>query len=138
MDEKRETVPFLPEGERDISKSQSKDRSRTAYWILSFGTLLNVVLFFGAVVLYTRSRVENGPGPLSTDIKDAWGAVEYETRAFTGALKWSKEIGHLYREQDYDTEYFGPPKKELDAVWEELLHGELDRPSPKGILLISI
>ncbi|CZT18303.1 uncharacterized protein RCC_04147 [Ramularia collo-cygni] len=102
----------------------SRKWGRTSYWILSVGTLLNVALFCGTVLIYMQSQSPSTPGPLKSDIKDAWDAVQYETRTFTGALKWDRDSGNLHREQDYSVEYFGPPSDKLDEIWEELLHDE--------------
>lgn len=125
MEEKQESVPFLPNDERAASSTKPKGNGRTAWLVFSVGSLLNIALFFGAVVLYMKSHPIHGqPGPLRSDIKDAGKAVQYEIRTFTGALKWDRESGNMYREQDYSTEYFGPPSEKLDAAWKELLRGK--------------
>lgn len=128
MDEKHETVPFLPAQDTRPSSQASSKSSKTTWLILSIGTLLNFALFLGTILIYIQ---HNTPGPLQSDIQEARQAVEYETRTFTGALKYDGESGNMYREQDYSTEFFGPPSEKLDEAWEELLHSKIDLFSPR-------
>lgn len=125
MEDKQDSVPFLPGHHREVVSTRSRSYIRTAWLALSIGTLLNVALFLSTVIMFMKSRAGDQPGLLRTDIKDAGKAVQYETRTFTGALKWDRESGNMYREQDYSTEYFGPPSEKLDEAWEGLIHGNL-------------
>lgn len=123
MHEKPESVPFLPVDQRGPSSLNFSKCSKTTWLVLSSGTLLNVVLFLSTVLMHVQWNAESDPGPLQSDIKDAWKAVQYETRTFTGSLKWDRDTGNLFREKDYSTEYFGPPGEKLDTAWEGLFYG---------------
>ncbi|KAF7187155.1 Cyclochlorotine biosynthesis protein R, partial [Pseudocercospora fuligena] len=60
----------------------------------------------------------------NTDMADAWPAIEYEERTFTGALVYDPTRKRVVRKSDSDTDYFGPPSKELDDRWDDLLRNE--------------
>lgn len=60
---------------------------------------------------------ENGYFP--TDFEDARSAIQYEKRTFTGALSYNETSKRFYRNiSTEETQYFGPPSKEIDEAWE--------------------
>lgn len=67
-----------------------------------------------------------------SDMKDARHVIEYEERVYTGALMYDPETKGAVRSQDAEVEYFGPPSKELDAAWNNLLRGSV-RPCCEAI-----
>jgi hypothetical protein len=62
-----------------------------------------------------------------TELHDARGAIEYEERAYTGALSYDAEKHEIIRVNDSKLEFFGPPSQSIDDAWQYLLHGSLDR-----------
>lgn len=120
MDSKAESEPFL--------ESALNERPRgwpQRHIFLHTITTANVLLFCASLTLYWSSGPGNRPGPYQTDIRDAWPAVQYEERTFTGALKYSTDTKELYREHDAIREYFGPPSILIEDAWDRLLHGGL-------------
>lgn len=115
------------------SEPSPKSRSRGCiqrYWLLALNIL--ILLVSVAVNVGTWAIHNQEPAPAQptlpvcvheTDMLDARPAVEYEERVFTGALVYDPETKVAFRKQDGEKEYFGPPSKELDAAWDELLHG---------------
>lgn len=61
----------------------------------------------------------------NTDMTDARPSIEYEERVFTGALLYDPDTKTAIRKPDAAVEYFGPPSKEIDDAWHELLHGRI-------------
>ncbi|KAF2160390.1 hypothetical protein M409DRAFT_29236 [Zasmidium cellare ATCC 36951] len=124
MDIKAESEPFL---ESAVLLESSRAGLETRRQRLPYGqaiTIGNVVLFCSSFALYWLSRQRQRQGPFQTDIRDAWPAVQYEDRTFTGALKHDAESKELYREHDAEREYFGPPSILIEDAWDRLLHDE--------------
>jgi len=65
------------------------------------------------------------PQGWNTELLDARGAVQYEERAYTGALTFDRNKGEAVRLDDSEMEFFGRPSPEIDASWQHLLHGVL-------------
>lgn len=115
-----ESEPFLekPLNERPRAWPQR-------YVLLHTVTIANVLLFWASLALYWLSSPDHRLGPFQTDIQDAWPAVHYEQRSFTGSLKYNTDTKELYREHDAEREYFGSPSILIEDAWDRLLHGKL-------------
>ena len=61
-----------------------------------------------------------------TELHDARSAIEYEERAYTGALSYDPEKREIIKVNDSKLEFFGPPSTQIDDAWDYLLHGSLD------------
>jgi hypothetical protein len=62
-----------------------------------------------------------------TELLDARGAIQYEERAYTGALTFDHSKGGAVRLNDAEMEFFGPPSPAIEASWHYLLHGTYSR-----------
>lgn len=138
-DLKLQRAPFLADEEQDDErqgglwqslKSPRSDRERTRrqYCLLGLNVLL--LILSGAINISTWwSTGEDGsilPRCVhDTDMKDAQPAIEYEERYYTGALLWDTAAKRIIRKPDAEQEFFGPPSKELDDLWHDMLRGKL-------------
>ncbi|KAF1988328.1 hypothetical protein K402DRAFT_328891 [Aulographum hederae CBS 113979] len=123
---------------------QTSNRKTLPFYLLIALTLLSwcitallVVLFLTHPLLRTKAippqsqpHPQTWPGPLPSDLKDSWPAIEYETRVFGGGLNYNESSGEIVWEAD-DVEdgkegnrYFGLPSEEIDEAWEDLMRGE--------------
>lgn len=49
--------------------------------------------------------------------------IDIKEVTFSGMLRYTDD-GHLYMESSPDgIEYFGPPSKQIDQAWDDLIHG---------------
>lgn len=130
-------APFLADEEQDderggwlhSSKSprSDRDRARRQYCLLAPNVL--VLILSGAINIITWwSNIKDGSSILprcvhETGMKDARPSIEYEERYYTGALLWDTEAKRIIRKPDAEQDFFGPPSKELDTLWHDLLRG---------------
>ncbi|USW58676.1 Putative mycotoxin biosynthesis protein UstYa [Septoria linicola] len=131
---KLERAPFLADQEErgglwQTLKSPTSDKQRSIRQYFLLG--LNIVLLLISAglnfsTLQSHNQEESGPPRCvqQTEMRDAWSAVEYEERFYTGALVYDAETKRVVRKADGEQEYFGPPSKALDDAWDQLLRGE--------------
>ena len=85
--------------------------------------LITLTLFFAA------SKGDAAEPRFATDLADAQPAVKYMQKVYTNTLMYNETSKHVQRVIDPDEpQYFGPPSREIDEAWGELLHGK----SPKS------
>jgi hypothetical protein len=92
------------------------------FWLALTG--LNALL--AAISIYAITASVHGRSQTQgwdTELLDARGAIQYEERAYTGALTFDGSKGGAVRLHDSEMEFFGPPSPAIDASWEYLLHG---------------
>ncbi|KAF2217656.1 hypothetical protein CERZMDRAFT_30753 [Cercospora zeae-maydis SCOH1-5] len=120
-----EHVPFLLGDESELPYSspvpRRSGRQRFKPWHWTAGNLLLLLSFTLSNLAIHRHY---GTCIWRTDFDDATQAIEYEEKIFTGALVYNTTQQRAVRLRDGTTEYFGPPSRELDAAWEELLRDE--------------
>ncbi|CAK4034791.1 Hypothetical predicted protein [Lecanosticta acicola] len=102
-------------------KSEEQRQTRQLCFLAANVTFLVISIL---VNITTWSRSVHSKCITPTDTTDAHKAIEYESRTFTGALVYDPEKKVAFRKPDGEREYFGPPSKEIDDAWHELLHGE--------------
>ena len=107
----------------ETEPSPNKRRSIRFYVLFS---LLNIII--ACITVYSNatafSRHTQVPG-WDTELQDARRFIEYEERAYTGALTYDAEKREIVRLNDSDLEFFGPPSASIDDAWQYLLHGSL-------------
>ena len=90
----------------------------------SYLTGLNILLAcFSFYTIMFPERCSSQVQGWDTELADARGAIEYETRSYTGALTYSHEKKRVTRLHDGEMEFFGPPSASIDESWEYLLNG---------------
>ena len=91
--------------------------------------MLNIIIACVTVYSNANANAHNRrPQALGwdTELHDARSAIEYEERAYTGALSYDAEKREIIKVNDSKLEFFGPPSKIIDDAWQYLLHGSLD------------
>jgi hypothetical protein len=107
------------------TQSYSNKRWSVHFYVLL--TLLNGLIacttrYFNA---NTHTCQREVPG-WNTELHDARNAIEYEERAYTGALTYDYDKRQVVKVNDGDLEFFGPPSAKIDDAWHYLLHGSLE------------
>ena len=89
-----------------------------------FLSLLNVLV--ACITIYSNANThtcQRGIPGWDTELYDARSAIEYEERAYTGALTYDYDKHQVVKVNDSDLEFFGPPSAEINDAWHYLLHG---------------
>jgi hypothetical protein len=104
------------------TKHKATSRWTRHTWIALTG--LNIlVACIGSYTTLFPQRCHSQLRGWDTELADARGAIEYERRAYTGALTYSHDKGGVVKLDDGEREFFGPPSAKLDESWKYLLHG---------------
>ncbi|KAF2993510.1 hypothetical protein E8E13_001099 [Curvularia kusanoi] len=119
------------EEEPSIERWQSEGYARRSRrWIVLSGLLaiLNIVQLLYPLMLssfdFGRSEDAFSKG-FATDFEDARQVVHLEQRNFTGWISYNATEDDVYRVMDpNEPQYFGPPSKDMDAAWDDLLYGQ--------------
>lgn len=103
--------------ESDYQKQPSK-----VSWAIVAGTTAVLLLCSMALNVFLIFKAPS-QGAFETDIRDAYSAVHYEQRQFTGALSYNESSKTYSRGKEAETEYFGYPSPDITKAWKELLRG---------------
>lgn len=115
------------QSERSKSPGAKRTRSILKYCLL--GLNASVLLISVTLNVYTWLSYPGRLGALlecvyNTDMADAWSSIAYEERVFTGALVYNSTSKRVVRKADGTQDYVGPPSKDLDDRWDELLRSK--------------
>jgi hypothetical protein len=104
-------------------------KKRNIHFYVLF-SVLNIII--ACITVYSNANANahsRRPKALGwdTELHDARSAIEYEERAYTGALSYDAEKREIIKVNDSKLEFFGPPSKSIDDAWQYLLHGSFDR-----------
>lgn len=112
-------------GEEEVCPAANYSPIRRWYhraWIAFTG--INAVLACISIYAITTSvHCASRTQGWNTELFDARRAIQYEERAYTGALTFDRSKGGATRLNDGEMEFFGPPSPAIEASWEYLLHG---------------
>jgi hypothetical protein len=106
---------------------QSTSRKRRSIHFYVLFSLLNTII--ACVTIYSNATVPSRRSPLhgwDTELYDVRKVIEYEERAYTGALTYDAEKREIVKLNDGDLQFFGPPSAHIDDAWHYLLHGQLE------------
>lgn len=99
-------------------------KSRSTHFYVLF-SLLNIGI--ACVTIYSNATASKLQTPgWDTELYDARKVIEYEERAYTGALTYDAEKHEIVKVNDSDLQFFGPPSAHIDDAWQYLLHGSLE------------
>jgi hypothetical protein len=101
--------------------NHQKRRSTNFYVLFSLVNIIVACITIYSNATATKSRI---PG-WDTELYGARKVIEYEERAYTGALTYDAERHEIVKVNDSDLEFFGPPSAQIDDAWQYLLHGSL-------------
>jgi hypothetical protein len=104
------------------TKHKATSRWKRHTWIALTGLNILLACISSYTILFPKRCSSQAQG-WDTELADARSAIEYERRAYTGALTYSHEKGGVTRLNDGEMEFFGPPSASIDESWKYLLHG---------------
>jgi hypothetical protein len=104
--------------------TQSHSKKRWSVHFHALFLLLNVII--AGITIYSNANIATCQQQVhgwDTELHDARSAIEYEERAYTGALTYDYEKHQVVKVNDGGLEFFGPPSAEINDAWHYLLHG---------------
>lgn len=117
------------------ARSSSNKKSGIHYH--SILLLLNIIVACTTIYFVTNSsscRLQLELPGWDTELRDARGSIEYEERAYTGALMYDYDKKQVVKLNDSHLEFFGPPSANIDDAWHYLLHGSSEKKSLRATI----